>query len=80
MFESYDRNYPDLESFNKISQFFSFSPKLVRILIIGVPAVGGLKFSMAQKNFAKGASWGKCQFGDKNLTLGRTIFFQFCRR
>ena len=21
------------------------------------------------------ASWGKCQLGDKNLTLGRTIFF-----
>ena len=22
----------------------------------------------------------KCQLLDKNLTLGRTIFFQFCRR
>ena len=35
----------------------------------GVPAVGGLKFSMAQKKFKKvqvgeSASWWKCQLGD----------------
>ena len=30
----------------------------------GVPAVGGLKFSMAQKKFAKNASWGNCQLGE----------------
>ena len=52
----------------------------------GVPAVGGLKFSMAQKKSSK-----KCQLGEvpvggqgpvggQNLTLGRTIFFKFCRR
>ena len=30
----------------------------------GIPAVGGLKFSKAQKKFAKSASWGKCQLGE----------------
>ena len=30
----------------------------------GVPAVGGLKFSMAQKKVQKSASWGKCQLGE----------------
>ena len=44
---------------------------------IGVTAVGGFKFSMKQKKNAKSASLGKCQLGDKNLTLGRTIFFSF---
>ena len=37
----------------------------------GVPADGGLKFSIAQKN-AKTASSG---IDSKNLSLGRTIFF-----
>ena len=52
---------------------------------VGLPAVGGLKFSMAQKS-AKSASLGKCQLedkghlGDKNLTLGRTIFSYFVPR
>ena len=32
-------------------------------VVPGVPAVGGLKFSIAQKKFAKSASWGKCQLG-----------------
>ena len=31
----------------------------------GAPAVGGHKFSMAQKKVQKSASWGKCQLGDK---------------
>ena len=31
----------------------------------GVPAVGRLKFSMAQKKVQKSASWGKSQLGDK---------------
>ena len=48
--------------------------------MLGVPAVWGLKFSMAQKKLQKvpvrgSASWGKGQLGDKNLTLGRTIYF-----
>ena len=30
----------------------------------GVPAVGGHKFSMAQKKVQKSASWGKCQLGE----------------
>ena len=30
----------------------------------GVPAVGGLKFSMAQQKVQKSASWGKCQLGE----------------
>ena len=57
----------------------------------GVPAVGGLKFSMAQKKFKKvpvggSASWGQGPVegqgpvGGQNLTLGRTNFFLFCRR
>ena len=54
---------------------------------LGVLAVGGLKFSMAQKKKFKkvpvggSASLGRCQLGEvpvggQNLTLGRTIFFQ----
>ena len=31
---------------------------------LGVPAVRGLKFSMAQKKVPKSASWGKCQLGE----------------
>ena len=55
-----------------------------RPTFLGVPAVGGLKFSLAQK------SSNKCQLGEvpvwesaslgENFTLGRTIFFKFCRR
>ena len=30
----------------------------------GVPAVGGLKFSMAQKKVQKSATWGKCQLAE----------------
>ena len=30
----------------------------------GVPAIGGLKFSMAQKKVQKSASWGKGQLGE----------------
>ena len=30
-------------------------------MLAGVPAVGGLKFSMAQGKSAKSASWGLCQ-------------------
>ena len=52
----------------------------------GVAAVGVLKFSMAQKKKFKkvpvggSASWGPRASWGTNLTLGRTIFFQFCRR
>ena len=45
----------------------------------GVPAVGGLQFSMAQRKSQKvpvrgNASWA---IYSKNLTLGRTIFSNF---
>ena len=33
-------------------------------VLCGVPAVGGLKFSMAQKKVKKSASWLKCQLGE----------------
>ena len=39
--------------------------KLIKNQFEGVPAVGGLKFSMAQKKIAKSASWGNCQLGTK---------------
>ena len=58
-------------------QCFSYTVK-----VYGVPAVGGLKFSMAQKNFAKSASWGKFQLGEV-LVGGQQFnpwtddFFQF---
>ena len=31
----------------------------IKVILYGVPAVGGLKFSMAQKNFARSASCGQ---------------------
>ena len=34
--------------------------KFIKNQFEGVPAVGGLKFSIAQKKIAKSASWGKC--------------------
>ena len=50
---------------------FRFSvPKILQYLrclllnTTGVPAVGGLKFSMAQKKVKKSASWLKCQLGE----------------
>ena len=40
------------------------SASVSNIIREGVPAVGGLKFSMAQKKVQKSASWGKCQLGE----------------
>ena len=58
-----------------LKKYFTFDSKIS--IFTGVLAVGGLKFSLTQKKFARRASWGT---GSKNLTLGRTIFFQFSRR
>ena len=73
------------QGFHEKINSFSYSS----ILENGVPAVGGLKFTMAQQKVQKSASWGKCQLGEvpvgevpvggqgpvggQNLTLGRTF-------
>ena len=67
--------------------FGGFRPKFGVPVPVQKQAVGGLKFWMAQKK-SKSDGWGKCLFGEvpvgrspswgtgsKNLTLGRTIFF-----
>ena len=44
------------------------------------------KCHLGEVPLGRSATWGKCHLGDrchlrdKNLTLGRTIFFQFCTR
>ena len=50
---------------------------LSKLEIEGVPAVGGLKFSLAQKRFAKSASWGKCQL--EELPVGRSASWGKCQ-
>ena len=39
--------------------------------------VGGLKFSMAQKKFAKSASWWKCQLGE--VLVGGSASLRKCQ-
>ena len=69
-----DRNTTGELECKESSQILIPNFDMSEILLFGVPTVWGLKFSMAQKN-AKSTSWGKCQLWDKNVTLGRTIFF-----
>ena len=42
----------------------------------GVPALGGLKFSMAQQKVQKSATWGKCHLGE--VPLGRSATWGKC--
>ena len=48
---------------NQKKRFFSCCPIVLKLCSLGVPAVGGLKFSMAQKNFAKSAV-GEQKYGE----------------
>ena len=54
---------------NKILDYhtkYSGEISIYRKKFMAVPAVWGLKFSMAQK-IANSASWGKCQFGEVSV-------------